>query len=154
MILLPLGNDFIALLKDSSLASVLSVQELTYSGNLLNARTFRAFETYNMVALLYLVMTLLGSMGVRAMERVLGEPVMQAMAGAEVRPRANAVDGVEVSANPKALNRVRAEVGMVFQQFNLIVFMDQGQIVEEGPPAVFFTQPREERTRAFLSKIL
>ncbi len=181
------------------------------------------------------------------------------------------VDGVEVSANPKALNRVRAEVGMVFQQFNLfphltvlenitlaqrvvrrrsreeaeriarqllekvgipekayaypaqlsggqqqrvaiaralamnpkimlfdeptsaldpemikevldvmralaregmtmvvvthemgfarevadrIVFMDQGQIVEEGPPTVFFNQPREERTRAFLSKIL
>ncbi len=49
------------------------MQELTYSGNLLNARTFRAFETYNMVAPLYLVMTLLGSVGVRAMERVLGE---------------------------------------------------------------------------------
>jgi len=70
VVLPALGNDFIALLKDSSLASVLSVQELTYSGNLLNARTFRAFETYNMVALLYLLMTLAGSAGVRLLERV------------------------------------------------------------------------------------
>jgi len=69
VILPPLGNDFVAMLKDSSLASVISVQELTYSGSLLNARTFRSFETYNMVALLYLMMTLLGSTGVRALER-------------------------------------------------------------------------------------
>lgn len=69
VILPPLGNDFVAMLKDSSLASVISVQELTYSGSLLNARTFRSFETYNMVALLYLIMTLLGSLGVRALER-------------------------------------------------------------------------------------
>jgi His/Glu/Gln/Arg/opine family amino acid ABC transporter permease subunit len=69
VILPPLGNDFVAMLKDSSLASVISVQELTYSGSLLNARTFRSFETYNMVALLYLIMTLLGSLGVRTLER-------------------------------------------------------------------------------------
>ena len=69
VILPPLGNDFVAMLKDSSLASVISVQELTYSGSLLNARTFRSFETYNVVALLYLCMTLLGSLGVRTLER-------------------------------------------------------------------------------------
>jgi polar amino acid transport system permease protein len=69
VVLPPLGNDFVSMLKDSSLASVISVQELTYSGSLLNARTFRSFETYNMVALLYLMMTLAGSLGVRALER-------------------------------------------------------------------------------------
>ncbi|HEY3248322.1 MAG TPA: amino acid ABC transporter permease [bacterium] len=69
VILPPLGNDFVSMLKDSSLASVISVQELTYSGQLLNARTFRSFETYNMVALLYLIMTLIGSLGVRGLER-------------------------------------------------------------------------------------
>jgi len=69
VILPPLGNDFVAMLKDSSLASVISVQELTYTGSLLNARTFRSFQTYNMVALLYLIMTLLGSFGVRGLER-------------------------------------------------------------------------------------
>lgn len=69
VVLPPLGNDFIALLKDSALASAIAVPELTQAGRLLSARTFRAFETYNMVALLYLIMTLVGSMGVRALER-------------------------------------------------------------------------------------
>ncbi|MDR7520227.1 MAG: amino acid ABC transporter permease [Armatimonadota bacterium] len=69
IVLPPLGNDFIAMLKDSALASAIAVPELTQSGRLFSARTFRAFETYNMVALLYLVMTLLGSAGVRALER-------------------------------------------------------------------------------------
>ncbi len=69
VILPPLANDFISMLKDSSLASVISVQELTYSGSLLNARTFRSFQTYNMVALLYLTMSLVGSVGVRGIER-------------------------------------------------------------------------------------
>jgi polar amino acid transport system permease protein len=69
VVLPPLGNDFIALLKDSALASAIAVPELTQAGRLLSARTFRAFETYNMVALLYLTMTLIGSLGVRALER-------------------------------------------------------------------------------------
>jgi len=69
VILPPLGNDLIALLKDSALASAIAVPELTQAGRLLSARTFRAFETYNMVALLYLIMTLVGSLGVRALER-------------------------------------------------------------------------------------
>ncbi len=43
--------------------------ELTQAGRPLSAGTFRAFETHNMVALLYLIMTLVGSMGVRALER-------------------------------------------------------------------------------------
>lgn len=74
VVLPPLGNDFVALLKDSSLASVISVTELTYSGNLNVARTFRSFETYNAVALLYLCMTLAGSAGVRLLERVTRAP--------------------------------------------------------------------------------
>jgi polar amino acid transport system permease protein len=69
VVLPPLGNDLIALLKDSALASAIAVPELTQAGRLLAARTFRAFETYNMVALLYLIMTLVGSLGVRALER-------------------------------------------------------------------------------------
>jgi general L-amino acid transport system ATP-binding protein len=37
---------------------------------------------------------------------------------------------------------------------NRIVFMDEGEIVESGPPATFFDNPREERTKKFLSQIL
>jgi len=68
-ILPPLGNDFIAMLKDSSLLSALAVRELTQLGKLNRARTFRTYETWNMVALLYLMMTLLLSLLVKAMER-------------------------------------------------------------------------------------
>lgn len=68
-VLPPLGNDFIAMLKDSSLISVLAVRELTHLGKLNRARTFRTFETWNTVAFLYLVLTLSLSVGVKFIER-------------------------------------------------------------------------------------
>jgi polar amino acid transport system permease protein len=71
VILPPLGNDFIAMLKDSSLISVLAVRDLTQLGKLNRSRTFRTFETWNTVTYLYLSMTLLGSMGVKWLERKL-----------------------------------------------------------------------------------
>jgi len=69
VILPPLGNDFIAMLKDSSLISVLAVRDLTQLGKLNRSRTFRTFETWNTVTYLYLSITLLGSMGVKWLER-------------------------------------------------------------------------------------
>lgn len=68
-VLPPLGNDFIAILKDSSLISVLAVRELTHLGKLNRARTFRTFETWNTVAFLYLILTLSLSLVVKFMER-------------------------------------------------------------------------------------
>ncbi len=68
-VLPPLGNDFIAMLKDSSLVSVLAVRELTQLGKLNRARTFRTFETWNTVTFLYLAMTLTLSLLVKLMER-------------------------------------------------------------------------------------
>ncbi|MCS7220685.1 MAG: amino acid ABC transporter permease [Anaerolineae bacterium] len=69
VILPPLGNDFIAMLKDSSLVAVLAIPDLLQMGRLYISRTFRAFEGYNSVALLYLAMTLLLSLLVRWIER-------------------------------------------------------------------------------------
>jgi len=68
-VLPPLGNDFIAMLKDSSLVSVLAVRELTQLGKLNRARTFRTFETWNTATFLYLAMTLTLSLLVKLMER-------------------------------------------------------------------------------------
>jgi polar amino acid transport system permease protein len=68
-VLPPLGNDFIACLKDSSLATVLAVTELTQLGRMRRASTFRVLETFNVMAFLYLSMTLLLSAAVRGMER-------------------------------------------------------------------------------------
>jgi polar amino acid transport system permease protein len=67
-VLPPLGNDFIACLKDSSLITVLAVNELTQMGRLRRASTFRAMETFNVVAFLYLSMTLVLSLFVRWLE--------------------------------------------------------------------------------------
>jgi polar amino acid transport system permease protein len=66
-VLPPLGNDFIAMVKDSSLLSALAVRELTQLGKLNRARTFRTFETWNTVTFLYLSMILLLSLGVKRM---------------------------------------------------------------------------------------
>lgn len=65
----PLGNDFMAMLKDSSLISVVALPEILQQGRLWVSRTFRAFEGYNTVALFYLVMTLLLSLLIRMLER-------------------------------------------------------------------------------------
>jgi polar amino acid transport system permease protein len=54
----PLGNEFIALLKDSSLVSVICFEELTRQGQLVIASTYGAMEIWTAVALLYLCMTL------------------------------------------------------------------------------------------------
>jgi ABC-type polar amino acid transport system ATPase subunit len=49
---------------------------------------------------------------------------------------------------------VTHEMGFASQVADEIVFMDRGAIVEMAPPEEFFANPKEERTRAFLSKIL
>jgi len=68
-VLPPLGNDFIACLKDSSLATVLAVNELTQLGRMLRASNFRVLEVFNIMAFLYLSMTLLLSGAVHWLER-------------------------------------------------------------------------------------
>nr|WP_268821563.1 amino acid ABC transporter permease [Octadecabacter dasysiphoniae] len=68
-ILPPLGNDFIAMVKDSSLVSVLGVLDVTQAGKITAAGNFRYFETYNVVALIYLTMTIGLSLALRRLER-------------------------------------------------------------------------------------
>ncbi|MCV6584796.1 MAG: amino acid ABC transporter permease [Marinibacterium sp.] len=74
-ILPPLGNDFVALVKDSSLVSVLGVLDITQLGKVTAASNFRYFETYNVVALLYLTMTITLSLALRRLERHLAAKV-------------------------------------------------------------------------------
>ena len=67
-VLPPLGNDFIAMLKDSSLATVLAVNELTQLTRLRRSSTFRVMEAFNVAAFLYLSITLVLSAVVRILE--------------------------------------------------------------------------------------
>lgn len=67
-VLPPLGNDFIAMLKDSSLVSVLGVRDITQEARLYAAASFRFLETYTSLAFLYLAMTIVLSLGVKWLE--------------------------------------------------------------------------------------
>lgn len=68
-ILPPLGNEFIALLKDSSLVSVIALEELVRKGQIIIGRTFRPFEVWLAVALIYFIMTFTVSRLVNVVER-------------------------------------------------------------------------------------
>ena len=53
-----LGNEFIAMLKDSSLVSVIGFEELTRKGQIIISTTYASFEIWGTVAVIYLIMTL------------------------------------------------------------------------------------------------
>ena len=68
-VLPPLGNDMIAMVKDSSLVAILGVQDITQLAKLSSSSSFRYLETYMLAATIYLTMTILGSLLVRQIER-------------------------------------------------------------------------------------
>ncbi|NJM81918.1 MAG: amino acid ABC transporter permease [Tabrizicola sp.] len=68
LILPPLGNDFVAMVKDSSLVSVLGVGDVTQLAKVTAAGNFKYFETYNVAALIYLTMTIGLSLLMRRLE--------------------------------------------------------------------------------------
>ena len=69
IILPPVGNEFIALLKDSSLVSVVAVTDLTRRGREFMSTNFNPIETWGLVALLYLIMTLFSARIINYIER-------------------------------------------------------------------------------------
>ena len=64
-----LGNDFVSMLKDSSLVSVLAVRDITQVAKLYAGQTFRYPEAYSTLAVLYLTMTVILSLGVKMLEK-------------------------------------------------------------------------------------
>jgi len=72
VVLPPIGNEFIALLKDSSLVSILAVSDLLRRGREFASETFSYFETYTIVALIYLVLTLFFSKLIGILEERIG----------------------------------------------------------------------------------
>ncbi len=69
VILPPLGNDFVAMVKDSSLVSVLGVADITQMGKVYASGSFRFFETYSIVAYIYLILTVGLSLLIRQLEK-------------------------------------------------------------------------------------
>ena len=71
-ILPPLGNDFIAMLKESSLVSIVGVDDITRLARNFNSATFTIFPAYNIITMTYLILTLTLSMFVKTIEIYLG----------------------------------------------------------------------------------
>lgn len=69
VILPPIGTSFIILLKDSSLASVITVRELTRSGQLIATSTFENMQVFTMVAIIYVALTQLLALFIQQSER-------------------------------------------------------------------------------------
>lgn len=65
----PLSNDFVAMVKDSSLVSVLGVADISQAGKIYASGSFRFFETYSIVAYIYLILTIGLSMLLRRVEK-------------------------------------------------------------------------------------
>ena len=72
-VLPPLGNDFVSMIKDSSLVSVLGVGDMTQQAKLYASASFRYLETYSVLAFNYLVLTFVLSLGVKALENRLSK---------------------------------------------------------------------------------
>jgi general L-amino acid transport system ATP-binding protein len=61
---------------------------------------------------------------------------------------------VALAAQGMTMVCVTHEMGFARAVAHRVIFMDEGQIVEEAPPGIFFSSPRAARTQAFLSKVL
>jgi polar amino acid transport system permease protein len=68
----PLGNEFIALIKNSSLVSLLTITDLMHEGQKIISVSYRSLEVYLAIALVYFLLTNLTSLALRIAERRLG----------------------------------------------------------------------------------
>ena len=68
-----IGNDFISMIKDSALVSLVTIQELFYRANNVGTQTFRNFEALLIAAVVYWVMTIVFSLGQERLEKRMAE---------------------------------------------------------------------------------
>jgi len=68
---MPLAGQFISTIKDSSIVSVISIQELTFAGQELMSATYRTFEIWSLVIVMYFILTFPCSLAVRELEKKL-----------------------------------------------------------------------------------
>ena len=177
----PLGNEFIALLKDSSLVSVIGFEELTRRGQLIIAKTYGSLEIWISVAIIYLVMTL--TINIEGLKKSFGsnevlkgidldikEKEVVAIIGPSgsgkstllrcmnylEEPTAGkvSVDGIVLDGEAN-INKVREEVGMVFQRFNLFPHMTVLQNIMLAPMKVRHVskEEAEETARKLLDRV-
>ena len=67
--LFAIGNEFVTLIKESSLLSTLAITELTMVGQQVRSVTYASFETFIMIGIIYLVMTSITSLALQYIEK-------------------------------------------------------------------------------------
>jgi polar amino acid transport system permease protein len=65
----PLGNYFISLFKDTALASIITVKELLFTGQIIAATNFQYFTIFTIIGIIYLALSYPGSLAVQYLER-------------------------------------------------------------------------------------
>jgi arginine/lysine/histidine/glutamine transport system substrate-binding and permease protein len=85
----PLGNQFISLLKDTSLVAIIGFEELFREGQLIVAENYRPFELYALVALMYLVLTLLSSQVFSYIEKRMSPVPQKRSRAPQMQPSSN-----------------------------------------------------------------
>lgn len=70
-----LGNEFVTLIKDSSLASIIGVMELSKEASIIRSRTYDAFSIFLAVSIIYLILTGLLSFGIHKLEQAMNKDV-------------------------------------------------------------------------------
>jgi polar amino acid transport system permease protein len=101
-----LGNSLIALLKETSMAFVCSVVEITAKGKILAGNSYRFFEAYCSVAIIYWVITFLIEQGIRVAERRLQIPESPEAISTQRNASRNAVHcAAQISANVQGTER-------------------------------------------------
>jgi ectoine/hydroxyectoine ABC transporter permease protein EhuC len=65
----PLGNYFISLFKDTALASIITVKEMLFTGQIIAATNFQYFAIFTIIGAIYLALSYPGSLGVQYLER-------------------------------------------------------------------------------------
>ena len=68
-ILPALGNEFISLIKESAIVSIIGIADIMYKGNVIRTATYRPFETLLVIAVVYYILTSLLSLGLGKLER-------------------------------------------------------------------------------------
>lgn len=133
-----LGNSFIGLIKGTSLAFVCAVVEMTAAGKIIAGRTYRYFEVYVSLAIIYWIITIIVEQGIKLIPELVGE----------------VLDTIKKAANEGyTMLLVSHEMNFVKNVATRVIFLENGKIIEDGPPKEVFNHPKSDRVREFFAKI-
>lgn len=152
-----LGNSFIGLIKGTSLAFVCAVVEMTAAGKIIAGRTYRYFEVYVSLAIIYWIITIIVEQGIKLIEKKIRIPEnAPAIQTSALDPElvGEVLDTIKKAANEGyTMLLVSHEMNFVKNVATRVIFLENGKIIEDGPPKEVFNHPKSDRVREFFAKI-